>query len=501
MANAGPLTTTFTAPPSCTTATGLYQIWAANTYHFEQGPLASMTSCFPSGYDAAVTSQYFSPGICPSGYITACSSTDVLSATVTETAYTCCPRGRVLYTCAASAADTFNLGCTTVFGGNIGIDYLTAISNGIIYSTAVTATAGQGIGAHSIAVRVRNGDSTTSELALATATSTNWSGPIPISSASASSGLSTAGIAGISAGVGALVLAILGSLGFFLWMRRRKQRALSIVAPQQHSPPPTYSQRGPPPPRPPRPFAPPPLGPRAPPPAPPLPPKQTAYSTISKMPMSPSPSTTSSDFKKAREVEFYQVRNVEIRKKPRPLLHDDVLDGSKRKKSSARDTNSSFSTLVNGPFELPGECAGGEGEGEEEEEEEEEEKKQWKAHQQMYEMHELYGAGGEQEWATTGAKSPRRGGGAGRHLLSSSSKSFETLQSAELMGSYPTTSPRQKHGFPMPPGYGAQQPAELEEAPLARPARSFHRRTPSERWGRGTSDSPAELPTGQDGFL
>lgn len=92
MANAGPLTTTFTAPASCTTATGLYQIWASNTFHFEQGPLASMADCFPSGYDAAATSQYYSPGICPSGYTTACSSTDVLSAAVTETAYTCCPR-------------------------------------------------------------------------------------------------------------------------------------------------------------------------------------------------------------------------------------------------------------------------------------------------------------------------------------------------------------------------------------------------------------------------
>lgn len=106
MSNAGPLTTTFTAPASCATATGLYQIWSSSsssrsgdgegataTYHYEQGPLASLASCFPSGYDAAATGAgaYYSPGLCPSGYTAACSSTGVVSATATETAFTCCP--------------------------------------------------------------------------------------------------------------------------------------------------------------------------------------------------------------------------------------------------------------------------------------------------------------------------------------------------------------------------------------------------------------------------
>lgn len=92
MPNAGPLTTTFTAPPAaCETATGLYQVWdAADAYYYEQGPLASLTTCYPDGYDP-VPEQYYSPGLCPSGYTAACSSTDVVSATATETAYTCCP--------------------------------------------------------------------------------------------------------------------------------------------------------------------------------------------------------------------------------------------------------------------------------------------------------------------------------------------------------------------------------------------------------------------------
>lgn len=104
MSNAGPLTTTFTAPSSsCATATALYQIWlgadndddnqgTGSSYYYEQGPLASKTDCFPSGYDAAAPSQYYSPGICPHGYTAACFSSEVLApGTATETAYTCCP--------------------------------------------------------------------------------------------------------------------------------------------------------------------------------------------------------------------------------------------------------------------------------------------------------------------------------------------------------------------------------------------------------------------------
>ncbi|KAJ4397303.1 hypothetical protein N0V93_001527 [Gnomoniopsis smithogilvyi] len=456
MSNAGPLTTTFTAPASCTTATGLYQIWDSNTYHFEQGPLASMTDCFPSGYDASA-SQYYSPGICPSGYTTACSSTDVLSATVTETAYTCCPRGRVEYTCAASASGS-HLGCTTVFGDNIGIAELTAISKGSTYSTQVIATVGEGISANGIAVRLRAGDfATTGQTVLATATSQAAPNPTSTSSSSTkASGLSTVGIAGIGVGAGALVFAIAGTLGFCLWVRRRKQKAFK----KSQSPLlPSYPNRGPPPPRPPRPLEPP-LRPVTTP--PPLPPKDLT----SDRPFSPSPSTTSSDVKKAREVEVYKVRNIEIKKK-RPR------DMDSKKSRSTFDSS-------NGPFELPGGLA--------------EEKER-----QMYEMYELYG-----EWPQSPSSSS--------HLMSSS-KSFETFQSTDSLWSHPSSpKPGQGVSVPPPPSY-VSQPAELEsqpsehEAPLARPQKSFatphrHRRMPSGRWGKGTSWAPAELPTpDENGFL
>jgi hypothetical protein len=87
----GPLTTTFRAPSSCTTTTPqLYQVWSESDSRYVEGPLYTAGSdCFPSGYDPA-PANYYSPGWCPSGYTTACSSL-ASAGTETETAVVCCP--------------------------------------------------------------------------------------------------------------------------------------------------------------------------------------------------------------------------------------------------------------------------------------------------------------------------------------------------------------------------------------------------------------------------
>lgn len=286
-------------------------------------------------------------------------------------------------------------------------------------------------------------------LTLFQATSQNSFRPTSTASSAKSSGLSTVGIAGISVGAGALVFLIAGTLAFFMWVRRRKQKALKSS--QSLTSLSTYPNRGPPPPRPPRPVEP--LSKSIT--APPTPPPKDA---ISDRAFSPSPSITSSDFKKAREVEVYKVRNIEIRKKtPR--------DMDSKKSRSTYDSS-------NGPFELPSTLS---------------DEKQ----QQMYEMYELYGG-----WPQSPSSSS--------HLMSSS-KSFETLQtSSDPLWSNPSS--------PKPPSYG-WQPVELEtmssdqETLLLKPQKSFatmhrHRRMPSGRWSRGTSWAPAELPVpDENGFL
>ena len=72
---------TFTPPPEC----------LSNTYRYGHNQLVGpMTStCYPSGWTNASTT-YYSPGVCPSGYTTAC-ITGNTAGSVTETVATCCP--------------------------------------------------------------------------------------------------------------------------------------------------------------------------------------------------------------------------------------------------------------------------------------------------------------------------------------------------------------------------------------------------------------------------
>lgn len=75
------LTTTFTPPSEC--LTDVYR------YNDNQllGPMTSI--CYPVGWTNTSTT-FYSPGICPSGYTTACISANTAN-TVTETIATCCP--------------------------------------------------------------------------------------------------------------------------------------------------------------------------------------------------------------------------------------------------------------------------------------------------------------------------------------------------------------------------------------------------------------------------
>jgi hypothetical protein len=81
-----PLTTIF-VPAALRRAVLQIFIPLGSTTYSIGGP--SPSQCFPSGW--ASSSQYFSPGICPLGYIQACSVV-ATAGTVTETRATCCPR-------------------------------------------------------------------------------------------------------------------------------------------------------------------------------------------------------------------------------------------------------------------------------------------------------------------------------------------------------------------------------------------------------------------------
>ncbi|KAE9369900.1 hypothetical protein N431DRAFT_469779 [Stipitochalara longipes BDJ] len=83
----GALTTTFTLAPSCIASFGDLFILQGGQYTV-QGPV-SANSCLPPNYDDS-RGAYYSPGTCPSGYLSAAHSLNIIG-TLTETAVTCCP--------------------------------------------------------------------------------------------------------------------------------------------------------------------------------------------------------------------------------------------------------------------------------------------------------------------------------------------------------------------------------------------------------------------------
>jgi len=80
-----PLTTIFTPTASC-----LSSIFQEDERYAVLGSPNNPEVCFPSGW-AVGSANYFSPGLCPSGYTAACSSLNTLPNTAIETVVTCCP--------------------------------------------------------------------------------------------------------------------------------------------------------------------------------------------------------------------------------------------------------------------------------------------------------------------------------------------------------------------------------------------------------------------------
>ncbi|PMD57916.1 uncharacterized protein K444DRAFT_533093, partial [Hyaloscypha bicolor E] len=86
----GSLTTTFTPPSSCLASfqtTGWSQSLTNLGFLFA-GPVTT-SGCMPDNFQFSST-NFYSPGICPVGYTTACHSS-IPVGTLTETVVTCCP--------------------------------------------------------------------------------------------------------------------------------------------------------------------------------------------------------------------------------------------------------------------------------------------------------------------------------------------------------------------------------------------------------------------------
>jgi hypothetical protein len=86
--NLGPLTENDAIPTIYyAQLSSVYKIWTAEKYYLLQGP-PEVTSCYPDAYVGSAI-QYYSPGVCPAGFMAVCVSSAVVG-TATDTIYTCC---------------------------------------------------------------------------------------------------------------------------------------------------------------------------------------------------------------------------------------------------------------------------------------------------------------------------------------------------------------------------------------------------------------------------
>ncbi|OJJ50256.1 hypothetical protein ASPZODRAFT_128884 [Penicilliopsis zonata CBS 506.65] len=248
------LTTTFTPPTSC-----IQDIYRAtrgcpgtgtNTCQYtwlQLGPTRSTNVCLPSGWASGSTAGYFSPGICPSGYTTACSSVVTIDS-LSETRATCCPSG---YTCQIQTDQVWystNL-CTSVpspFSTDIFL-YTYRADDGSSCTSATGSISGTGgVNAYGVSIRWQatdsghsTGDNIQATTTTATSTSTTSSilGTTASSSAAPSSTpanspptvttrLSTEAKAGIGVGAAVASLLIFALVALLIRAKRRNRPSL-----------------------------------------------------------------------------------------------------------------------------------------------------------------------------------------------------------------------------------------------------------------------------------
>ncbi|KAE9371654.1 hypothetical protein N431DRAFT_484149 [Stipitochalara longipes BDJ] len=204
-----PLTTVFTPAPSCIT-----DYYSSGICFLGQWPDPITHACLPSGWD--VSSQHFSPGICPSGYYIACSSL-VSLGTYTETQATCCPSS---YSCQTDNNNPwFSTDQCFITSSNLTPTITITTSSGTITSifpTQLPLPYG-GVNAYGVSIRFQSTDFQTSSTV---------SSSLPIVSnstalnSSANHHLTPGAKAGISVGIVIVILALIAATVFFIRYHR-----------------------------------------------------------------------------------------------------------------------------------------------------------------------------------------------------------------------------------------------------------------------------------------
>ncbi|KAK3995235.1 hypothetical protein QBC44DRAFT_366762 [Cladorrhinum sp. PSN332] len=224
------LTTTFVAPESCLVSYSMFLYLGSSTSCYEHdnpslqrpcfflhlGPATNSSQCLPPSH-VPVSSFYYSPGICPSGYELACSSTSG-----DETRGTCCPS---LYDCLMTPPTWWpwystDL-CTTSMAQTVTFVYAVTTVGVVGWQTS-TSTAGAA-NAFGIPIRFK-----ASDLASSTSSSSTLDTTATPAAVADSAGFSAGAKAGVAVGVIFVVLVAV-AVSFWLMRRRRRQPALTAA--------------------------------------------------------------------------------------------------------------------------------------------------------------------------------------------------------------------------------------------------------------------------------
>lgn len=201
------LTSTFTPPASC----------LQTFYHYAQvvGPMlelgpSNVPDCLPPNYQSS-SDFYYSPGVCPSGYVKACSSSVVIGS-LTETRATCCPSN---FNCQTQNI----LPWYTTLGCTLSSSFVTT-GPLVSSSDTIAETFSGGINAYSVQIRWQSTDFPSTQATRITTVTVSVTPTNPASN----QGLTAGSKVGIGIGVPFAIIVI----GLLVWigliLRKRSAR-------------------------------------------------------------------------------------------------------------------------------------------------------------------------------------------------------------------------------------------------------------------------------------
>ncbi|KAF2438511.1 hypothetical protein P171DRAFT_491176 [Karstenula rhodostoma CBS 690.94] len=242
--NVGALTTAFVPAPGCNdTIYGKVYRTGTVTSKWHSLGQTDTKSCYPSGF--TTPDAYYSPGICPSAWSSACGNVESIGS-MTETRVTCCPVGYICATPRGDPWDTFSCSRFYTQAPKILVPQQDANGRTIYMETTLGALEAY---ANQIEIRFQKADfetaasttsSTSQTMTQTDALPTRTSGTVDNTNTAAGSGggtgagggsgagggngsrMTAGSWAGIGVGVAVVLVALVGLLVFLTRLRRKK---------------------------------------------------------------------------------------------------------------------------------------------------------------------------------------------------------------------------------------------------------------------------------------